>query len=172
MAPKGVACEQALHFEISWKVDAREARERRRSRVLARLASLAQIGELARRLPKVLFEIGLSWRRSCKCGNDRFWVRRRITTQSTVDLGERYFTSKRFIGWVFYLSLTNFGIKYFSSRWIDNEKDPGKGKVDCSYMKQQSWYLSLQLVQLITCYYFVRWLVHHNKHLMIKNKEK
>ena len=47
MAPKGVAYEQALHFEISWKVDAREAREKRRSRVLARLASLAQIGELA-----------------------------------------------------------------------------------------------------------------------------
>ena len=47
MAPKGVAYEQALHFEIPWKVYAREARENRRSRVLARLASLAQIGELA-----------------------------------------------------------------------------------------------------------------------------
>ena len=87
-------------------------------------------------------------------------------------LGTISLTSKRFIGRVFYLSLTNFGIKYFSRRWIDNEKDPGKGKVDCSYMKQQSWYLSLQLVQLITCYCFVRWLVHQNKHLMIKNKEK
>ena len=44
-------------------------------------------------------------------------------------------------------------------------------EVDGSYMKQQL-YLFLQLIQLITCYYFVRWLVHQNKNLMIKNKEK
>ena len=50
-SPASPACEQSLHLRISWKVDARVARDcGGRSRVLARLASLAQIGELARRL--------------------------------------------------------------------------------------------------------------------------